>query len=279
MKATWNTASFFATLMGILSVLLLWDKATDTGWILIIEDILVFYQSLKNLVLSPLLPYAEFVVKEISNLFSIDLILGEHWSDILVLVTLYLGARALSYWRAGMKRQSIFRVIWGALVGFATGMLAGVSESIMQFGNVVVIGAIVLGLAVFDFIDAAWSATFHRNPHLAWGQDWVRYLAFSMPTIVIGLVIIVISVATSIVPLAYTDASSGILTSLGYAIVLAFYWLYRGVRSSRSWEKSGTGYEKFLASSNTQIGLVMLRSLGGALIVVLFNAGFNSLIP
>lgn len=274
MRAAWKTASFIATLMGILSVLLLWDKATDFGWISIIEDMLDFYQSLKTLLLFWLLPFAELLAEEISKLFSIDLDLQDHWSDIFVLLTLYFGARARSYWAAGMKRRAIFRVVWGALVSLATGVLAGLSNATMQDGNIFVLGAIVLGLTVFDVVDAAWSAAFHRKKGLTWVQDWLRYLAFSMPTIAIGIFAMFIFATTSTVSSDFSGTALGILASLGYAIVLALYWLYRGLRSSRSWEIPGTGYEKFLVSSNSQIGLVMLRSLIGALIVILFNVGF-----
>jgi len=280
MKGSWSAATLFFNILGVLSVLLLFGHATQFGWVSVVEVILSYYEFVKNFVLAPIKPVAQSLIEAVSEVFQFDLKLLDHWSDVFVLVTLYLAARTRSYWKAGMKRRAGFRAIWGAIIGFLTGTVAGVSEPSGVAGNIYIIVVVVVGLAVFDIVDAAWSATFHRETGLTWLQDWARYAGFSMPSILMGVVFTLVAYLTY--PLwspSWIDAP-GIIAVLVFSVALAFYWLYRGLRSSKSSEKQGsTDFEKFVSSSNSQIGILMLRSLGGAAIVVAFSAGWKLVQP
>ena len=275
MKGSWSTATFFFNILGALSVLLLFDRATNFGWVSVIDVILSYYEFIKNFILSPIKPVALAIIKALSGFFQFELNLLDHWSDVFVLVTLYLGARMRSYWNSGMKRRAIFRAIWGAIVGLLTGIGAGIIQPFSVVENLEIVAIVVAGLAVFDIIDAGWAATFHRKAGLSWWQDWVRYAKFSMPSILLGIVFVILVYFTYPRWAASWIEVPGIVAVLVYSILLALYWLYRGFKSAQSWEKKGTGYEKFIASSNSQIGILMLRSLGAAGIVVLFSAGWS----
>ncbi len=275
MKGSWSTATFIFNVLGALSVLLLFDHATNFGWVSVVDVVLSYYEFIKNFILAPIKPVALAVVDAISGILQFELNLLDHWSDVFVLVALYLGSRTRSYWNAGMKRRALFRAVWGVIVGLITGVVAGVFEPLGIVGNLGVFITVVVGLAVFDIVDAGWSATFHRKAGLSWGQDWVRYATFSMPSILLGVVFAILLYFTYSGWTAGWIDVPGIIAVLVYSILLAFYWLYRGLKSSQSWEKQGTGYEKFVASSNSQIGILMLRSLGAAGIVVAFSAGWN----
>ena len=251
------------------------DHAARIGWLPVFSAILEYYTQVKNLVLSPVTKIAGVLVAWAANIFTIKLDLHEYWSDVFVLMTLYLGSRALSYWRAGLRRRATFRVVWSFAIGLLTGIAVGLLSIKSGWGNLMMFSLILVGLTVFELVDASWAATFHRKQALSWISDVARYLAFSWPSLALGLILLTVFWANYDYFSAEWIVLPGIFFFLLYSVVLAAYWIVRGLISSRDWQKQGTGLEKFLASSNTQIGLLMLRSLAGATIVMLFNAGIN----
>jgi hypothetical protein len=262
-------------LIGTLSVLVLMDHAARIGWLPVFSAILAYYTQVKNLVLTPVAKIAHVLVALAADIFSVDLGLHEYWSDVFVLMTLYLGSRALSYWRAGLRRRAIFRVVWSFAVGLLTGIVVGLLSPESGWDNLMMFELILVGLTVFELVDASWAATFHRKQALSWISDVTRYLAFSWPSLGLGLVLLTVFWANYDYFSAEWIVLPGIVFFLAYLVVLAAYWITRGLISSRASQKQGTGLEKFLASSNTQIGLLILRSLGGAAILILFNAGLS----
>lgn len=270
-------ASTIGRILGVLSVLLLLDHATDFGWVLVIEVILSWYTSIKDFILSPLKPVVIALTDFFAAVFNFELMLYDHWSDVFVLVSLYLGARSRSYWKSGLKKLAAFRMIWGIIIGLITGVAAGVSNPSSFLGNFGMVVAVVCGLAIFDIIDAAWAATFHRKSGLSWLQDWNRYAAFSMPSILMGIVFGALFYIGYTWFTPYWITVPGIVAILLYSVFLAFYWLYRGFLSSRNSNELKTGYEKFASSSNSQIGFLMLGSFQGAAMVMAASAGWSLL--
>lgn len=273
-KYVQNAAAFIGTIVGISSVLSLIDTSVEVGWAPVVRKAIEFYQKQKLIILEPIIPFAERLAEKISGLFEWTLVLQPNWSDVFVLLTLYLGSRARSYWSAGLRRRAAFRVVWGFSVSLFFSVCAGLVPPNGAVSSLLIMAVVLAGLFLFDLVDAAWSATFHRAEGLSWLRDTVRYLKFSMPAIFLGMLFLGLSWLLFPNPIPDYVVHPGSLMLLSFAFLLAFYWLYRGFRSSLSnVERSGTGLEKFLNSSNTRIALWMLGSLGGAALVVAFGAG------
>lgn len=266
----------FATALAILSLL---KTATDHSFGAALELVLKQYENIKVLVLSAL--HIDTLVVQVarifSELFDLSFVVHPHWSDVFVLLTLYLMARMTAYWSAGMRGRAVFRFIWLLVVGILTSVAAGVAEPQNLAGNISIILAVVAGLAVFDVFDAVWSATFYRMAGLTWLQDWRRYAEYSMPTIAIGIALTALLYSSYSIWSAEWIKVPGLLALIGYSVLLALYWIFRGLQSSKSSERPGTGYEKFRASSNTTIGVSMLQSLSYACICWAVDAGLSLL--
>lgn len=268
--------TIFATALSVLALL---NHATSSGFGAALELVLQQYESLKVLVLSVLQVdhLVAGLVKFFSQVLSISIVVDPVWSDIFVVLALYLMARMSAYWGAGMRNRAIFRLLWSFMVSLLTSVLAAAAGSLDLAGNVWIVISVVFGLAIFDVVDAAWSATFHRKSGLTWGQDWRRYAEFGMPTVAIGMAL----VAVFYISYSFWSADwvqvPGLLVLLFYSILLAVYWLIRGLQSSKGWSRPGTGYEKFRASSNTAIGVSMLQSLASACFIWAIDAGLTLL--
>lgn len=273
-KYVQNAAGIIGTVVGVNSVLSLIDTSAEVGWVPVVRKVIEFYQKQKLIVLEPIVPFAEKLAVKIAGLFEWSFPLQPTWSDVFVLLALYLGSRARSYWSAGLRRRAAFRVVWGFLVSLFFGVCAGLVPPSGAFSSILIMLVVLAGLVVFDLVDAAWSATFHRAEGLSWLSDVLRYLAYSIPAVLLGLLFSGFCWFFFPDPLPDYVVHPGSLMLLFFAFILAFYWLYRGFQSSlANVDRSGTGLEKFLASSNTRIAIWMLGSLGGAALVVAFGAG------
>lgn len=182
-----SAAGFIGTLVGISSVLSLIDTSAKVGWAPVVGKAIEFYQAQKLIILDPILPFAERLANIIVELFEWGFALQPSWSDVFVLLALYFGSRARSYWSAGLKRRAVFRAVWGFLVGLVFSVGAGLVPPDGTYSSVLVMLVVLAGLFVYDVFDAAWSATFHRLEGLSWCREMGRYLAFGMPIILLGL--------------------------------------------------------------------------------------------
>ena len=176
-----------------------------------------------------------------------------------------------------MRSRAIFRLLWLFVVGLFTSVAAGAAGSLNLSNNVLILLSVVVGLAIFDVVDAAWSATFYRKPALTWLQDWRRYAEFSMPTVAIGIALVIVFYFSYSLWSATWIRVPELLALIVYSILLSIYWIFRGLQSSKTSLRPGTGYEKFRASSNTAIGISMLQSLTSAGIIWAIDAGLSLL--
>lgn len=255
------------------------QEATYAGFGKALELILRQYENVKVLVLSVLQidHLVANVAKIFSETFDLNITVDPIWSDVFVLLMLYLMARISAYWGAGLRWIALFRLLWSFVVGLLTSVAAGAAGPQNVTGNILIVLAVVIGLAIFDIVDAAWSATFNRKPGLTWGQDWRRYAEYSMPTVAIGIALVGLLYLSYSLWSADWLRAPGLLALIGYSILLAIYWIFRGLRASKSSLLPGTAYEKFRASSNTAIGASMFQSLSSACFIWAVDAGLSLL--
>jgi len=225
--------------------------------------------------MSPLLPAAEAIAQWIDSFFDIKFDLQKYWSDIFLLISLYLTSRAFSYWRSGLRAQAYFRIIFGLVVSLATSAVAGALPSEDAYQDLMMLFVVLMGLTLFDICDGAWAATFFRKEQLNWSQDFTRYALYSLPPILFGGILIVVFHEYFDFLQKNNIYQPGIFALFIYAIFLALYWMMRGFYSPSAKAGSNGRFSNFLKSSNTKIAFLMLQSIGGAIIVLLFNAGYN----
>jgi hypothetical protein len=274
-RSTWKTAEFIGTLSAILSVLILWQHAVNHGWSSVVREILSYYEWLKNFVLTPVRPIMVFATQLLGYLWNVRVNLPDYWSDIFVLCAIYLGSRARTYWAVGLKSRAILRVVLGGVSALLICALVGVFPTILSLKLSGVLLWVVVGFAFFELVDAGWSATFFRKVDLTWSQDLTRYLRYSIPALILALPIILAGWAVEANEARISTVNYGLIEFQVYVVVLALYWIAMGVASSRDEEKGGTQVERFLASSNTRIGLIMGRVVLAAIVFIICDTGIN----
>lgn len=272
-----NISSILGAAAGGLSLVLLVDHALTVSWIDALKKILDYYVAVKAFVFGPLEPLVREFIAVIGSALSIHLQLMPHWSDVFVLLLLYFGARARAYWDAGLHGRSAFRYIYGIVVALITGAISGAIPQTSVSLSAYMISATLLGIAAFEVGDCSWSATFARKPGLTWRQDFSRYAAFSFPPLYLNAALLVVGAIVAGQFFPGVGKSVGLILLFTFSFVLACYWIFRGWTSSAYFKEydGETHWKKFQKSSNTQIGILMLASICGALAFIVLNAGLG----
>lgn len=265
------------TAAGALSLILLIDCAINVSWVEVLWRILDYYRAIKTFVFSPLEPLLIDVLRTIEGVVNLHLQLLPHWSDVFVLLFLYFGARARTYWDAGLRGRSVFRYIYGALTAIITAVISGIVPQTSVALSVLMVSTTLFGIMMFEVGDCSWSATFARKSGLTWSQDFKRYAAFSFPPLYLNIALLLVGVITARYLFQYGGKDLGLILLFVFAFVLACYWIFRGWLSSANFKEyaSETRWKRFQQSSNTRIGMLMLGSIFGALIFILLNAGLG----
>ena len=255
--------------------MILWRHAIHQGWPSVFDVIIKYYTWVKNFVLSPIQPILEFILNLLRDYLEVSVKLPIYWSDVFLIVSIYLGSRSRTYWSSGLKGRAAFRLALGLgcalficiLIGaFPTTHAGRLSNSLLW---------VVTGFFFFELFDGAASATFSRKVELQWHQDFFRYFAYSAPSVALGIPVIVFGWWLEYLYQTETRVDYGLISLQIYIVVLASYWIVRGILSSADEQKGGTRMERFLSSSNTRVGLFMMRAILGAAIFITLEAGIN----
>lgn len=92
-----KNVGYVGSLMGGISLLSLINHGFTIGWVDPLRRILEQYLVLTNTVRYVLEPCVVPAFKFLANVFSIRLVVGPWWPDILVLMLIYLGSRVKAY--------------------------------------------------------------------------------------------------------------------------------------------------------------------------------------
>lgn len=275
-KAIWSIVGAMGVVAGALSITLLVQHSLNVGIAPALLIVLDYYEWFRSALLSPLEPVAELLAAKIAKLLNLDWELSEHWGDVFVLMVLYLGARAKAYWDTGARTHAAIRFSLGIVISFVTSVLAGIWIDAAILPSVMIVLTVVVGLFVFDVLDASWAALAYRKPHQTWTEEFRRYLEFSLPTIAVAVIALVASMSLFFVGVIPSSARLGSTSLLFFAFALALYWAWRGwVLSGQPEYRSAseTRWERFRRSSTTRIAVLMLMSMAGSALFFVMNAG------
>lgn len=277
-KKAISVSSSLGAAAGALSLVLLCDHAIRISWIDSFYKVLNYYSAIKKFLFSPIEPILIRTLNELSQIVDFEIHLSAHWSDVFVLLFLYFGARARSYWDAEFKGRAIFRYVWGLLISLLTGTASGTVPLTSLLSSILMASITLLGIAAFEIGDCAVSAMVSRQPGLTWVADFKRYANFSFPPLYLGGAILLIGSWAARELFSAHSQAAGILLLLAITLVLAMYWLFRGWQHAGNVnhrERGESRWSRFQRSSNTRIGMLMLGSIAGALGFILLNAGLS----
>ena len=241
------------------------------NWLAVLDG----YEYARDRVLRPVSWVFEKIAILLESVLGFNISLNEYWKDLSVILSLYFGARAFSYVRAGLRQQARFRLGLGLLSALAFSFLAGLPNDATEIGNTLSALAVIFGFLAYDTLDALNSAMRHRKPGLSFLEDFIRYLKYTAPTTAFGLLLVL---------WLYLDYNfwepkfvrfPTIALLCVYVCFLAGYWAFRGLQSSFDESKGGTGFDRFLKSSNTAISFFITATILGCSAALVTNSDFN----
>ena len=263
-------------LAGALSITLLVQHSLDVGLAPVLQLVLDYYEWFRSAMLCPLEQIVEVVAAAISKLIDLNIELSEHWGDVFVLMVLYLGARAKAYWDTGARAHAVIRFCLGFCVSFLTAVLAGMWRDSGVLSGMMIGMTVVIGLLVFDTLDATWAAVAYRKPNQTWADEFKRYLGFSLPTMAVAAFALSLGVLLFLTGIIPSTARVGSTTLLIFALALAVYWAWRGWALSGQEEYRDAGetrWARFRRSSTTRISFLMMTTMTGSACFFAMNAG------
>ena len=276
MKGVWSVANNIAVFFGALSLVLLFQHAVSVGWVAPLELLLSLYVGLKSALFGLLDPVTHSLLEFLAARFNLTLKLGEHWTDVVVLLALYLGARARSYLTVGKTMRAILRAALGSIVALISGLGAGLVDPVDGWSSLLMACIPLGGLLVFEVVDGAYSATFFRKQGLSWGADFIRYGLFSFPPIFLGSALALVAAFGLWLGVLENVPAVGWVAQFIFIIVLIVYWMGRGwfhAKDVAYRTANESHWSRFVRSSNTRIGILMLKVTMGAVLFLALNAG------
>ena len=261
-----------------LSIAWLAGEALNHGWAAPFAYIFKVYDVMKIAIFSPFEPYIEAMVRSVLTWLPSDWHLQRHWHDIFVLMTLYFGARAGAYRKAGLKYRAIFRYVFGIVISGFTALFAGLVVAESAISNVLLAAIPIVGIFIFELVDSSVSASVARKEGLPWFVDMVRYLKFSLPILGAGIVGILFAGWAFRGAEASRSNTLALFCLLGFTVALAGYWALRGYLFALPSEHREPGegvWHRFRRSSNTEIAMAMASAISLAFLILASSAGYE----
>jgi hypothetical protein len=263
----------FALFAGMVSIANLLVMGVMEGWPAPLSAFFDAYNRILGWFFGPL----EWFVRLVAAYLGLELTLSPAWRDVTLVLSLYFGARASAYREAGFTGRARFRMAFGFVMALITGFLFGITSLVPeQYALTFAFASLTFGIFIFDFVDAIVSATFTRMDGYSWIGDVRRYLGFTLPVLVMGLVFTALAFALSQSPFSISLKLALAVALTAYASCLSLYWLWKGweFASPTTNRRSGeTRFQRFKRSSNTLLASEIGASILGAILMVLFAAG------
>jgi hypothetical protein len=214
--------------------------------------------------------------------FGWEVHLYPHWKHAFVLLWLYFGAVARSYWPDAKGTSAAF-VIWGALVAFVAAGLVGIIAPGDELFETCIVLVPTIAYLIFSFGTAAWTSVFLRDMlrnnyvsddpltdnieditrvRLFVDQTYYAFVYFGVP----GAIASLITYNSEFIPLLKDAESPGlavlVFLTLSVAVMYAIDPIIHPVEKLSSEESWIDNYRN---SRGVLIGLSMLSVVGGSI--------------
>jgi hypothetical protein len=279
-------ATIILFLAGGLSILKLIEFGLDLNLDFeeVIRRIVEDYDALLALVLTPIVNAVLALLRE---WFDIDLHVHPHWKHVFVLLGIYFFRDSRMFRKLGYYDVAAVSLVWGALVAFATSVIVGLIplERGDMWSNFLIGAMPVAGFFVYilgpTFASALWrredSARYlggHAEPF--WSYIWRRakrnFLVLSVGVVFLGLCLVVPPIG-DMLPAIRDVRSPGLVLLAVLILVLAAYWLWRGLgQAHQQARKTGVPLRTALSNSgNVNLSMAMLAPFAASILLVALN--------
>lgn len=275
-QAFLRTVSYLGYAFGVVSLVRLVDAGNNIGWVAPLKAVLVTYVESKNFLVGWAEPSLTSLIMYMGSWLSLNVTLYDQWSDVFLLMILYFGARARSYWNSQRRNRAIFRVAIGIPIALFSSAFSGLILANNWTSNLLMTALPIMGMLVFDVVDSAMSASFVRDRESSWWKTFYRYLNFSVPVLFIGIIIAFVLTYTFRSSLIARSSDLGLLCMIAFILLLSIYWAVRAwmyAHPPNHRLPGETVAARFSRASAASIARQLAIVISGALAWILMNAG------
>lgn len=257
-----------------LSVFLLIKYGFDLGLSRPIQMIVDWYKQAIEFLLGWADPPLDILLSSVGKWIDAEIVLYPHWKHIFVPIWLYIGADAKTTWNMpGTERKlsAIAIFLYGSLIA----LMASVASATVALDDPSMLSIIfpILGIVVYNIAQSIWDANFHRHPGFTWWQTF-RYYMFRI--VLTNAALGAICVGGGLVAARHGVPVSNIALLLLFVVLLAVrHLLLSALDATFRSTQLGTWRTRFRSYANTELGFLVLQSLGGTSLFIACNAGLR----
>lgn len=270
--------SFLKTIFVSMSLLVLLRHASTHTFTDVLALIVETYDSILTRLISPFQPAIDWIVRNLSYLWSIEFRLHGIWKHIFVLLTIYFFSRAGGAFSMRQYGTAIFRLVWGIFVALIFSILASLkSEQVVNFSQEFRIAFSAIGcIAIYELGINIWFATFFRQFQAvlykrsvrSWTSEFVHLSKEDSLRILFGAVLVTVML---FLPWPSYVTRPELMVLAIVVFLYGAFWLFWGWRQ--------TGFERSIkkrleiakTNGDVIVGTAMVRSFLYAFIAVLID--------
>jgi len=279
LKGIWRVVGILSIATSILSMVMLLSRGVDIDWTIPAQLAMDYYNSLKHAVFGPLEPTIDSALAAIGERLGLELRLQPHWSDIVLLMGLYVAALARTAWTTGQNGRGLFLLGWGGLITILAGTAAGTVTFSDATSSMLMASFPLAGYVLLSLGDAVWLQAFHGEQENNWLRGILGWAELDIRRATVGGLTLLLGTQADRLPRSsiVTEPGLALLGILIVALALSLVWRGWQERHGRIWEDWGiqSGWPAFLENRNTKVGLLMLTTMLGTILFIALNAGLK----
>lgn len=263
---------------GTLSLVMLLKLGLVTGGyvgpLLIAVD---YYEAWTHALTGWLEPYIQLALSGLQASFDLHLSLHPHWKHILLLMWLYFGADARTYWARRKYGFSITTILWGGVVAFAASICSGVAPITAGSANRAIAAIPIGGVVIYELGIIVWKMLFFEKGATEIGEAFRSGLVrFLIPTLFIGLGTLAVGDFAKNAYGNQRPENQGLLILATFVVGLVVFRFLRGIwTATYDRDMNETWMHRFRRSGSTRIAGLMVSTLLGAAAYIALNAGLR----
>lgn len=266
-----KASAIISFVMGALSLVLLAQQGLAIGLVEPLRIIVQFYEAVIEVLLGWANTPLSAAAKAIAARFHLEITLLPHWKHILIPMWLYVGADCRVMWSIARKRAAIFFAVIGSGIALAASVAAATAPIDDPWMRPVLFP--VLGLFLFNFLQAIWDALFKQRPgQTRWQVFWYYAGHFAIGNLLIGAIVIAVG---ALAKPADLPGLSLLLLLLLVALIAARDLLVSAFGAAARRKPEQTWWASFANTANARLGGMVLGTLGAALAFLTLNAGLG----
>lgn len=273
-----KNAGFVGSIVGGLSVVNLISSGFQLGWTAPFRKILEQYFVITNNLRGVVEPIVVPTFRLLAEAFDLHFSFGPHWTDILLLMMVYLGSRLKAYASDGKRVRAVAMLIISVAISIASSFF-GSSMNLFSWTDAFQASAVpLLGFLTYDILYACVGAAFDRRGGVTWLHDFVRHLRFSVPLILICSCVNLLLTSSLVSKFNTTGHQAFIFAFLVNYVLISAYWAFKSLQHARKRENRRLGEsvrERYRRSSATTVAVNVAIVVISAALFVLSNAGLK----